>query len=61
NQSLTILLCLVLACAYSLLSVSSFPFTLKNLSARNITFGVGLFYGSLEVASGLFNILIPQQ
>jgi hypothetical protein len=51
-------MCVVLACAYSLLSVSSFPYTLNNLSARNITFGVGLFYGSLELASGLFNILL---
>jgi hypothetical protein len=58
NQSLTIVMCIVLACAYSLLSVSSFPYTLNNLSARNITFGVGLFYGSLELASGLFNILL---
>lgn len=58
NQNLTIMMCVILAAAYSLLAVSSFPFTLKNLSARNITFGVGLFYGSLELASGLFNILL---
>lgn len=58
NQNLTIMMCLVLALAYSLLSVSSFPFTLNNLSQSNITFGVGLFYGSLELASGLFNIML---
>jgi MFS family permease len=58
NQNLTIIMCVILAAAYSLLSVSSFPFTLQNLSARNITFGAGLFYGSLELASGLFNIML---
>jgi len=58
NQILTIMICFLLASAYSLISVAAFPFTLKNLSARNITFGVGLFYGSLELASGLFNILL---
>jgi hypothetical protein len=58
NQNLTIIMCLILAMAYSLLSVSAFPFTLNNLSARNITFGAGLFYGSLELASGLFNIML---
>ncbi len=58
NQNLTIIMCVILACAYSLLSVSSFPFTLRNLSARNITFGVGLFYGFHELASGLFTIML---
>jgi hypothetical protein len=58
NQSLTIIMCLILAMAYSLLSVSAFPFTLNNLSSSNITFGAGLFYGSLELASGLFNIML---
>jgi len=58
NQNMTIIMCAILAFAYSMLSVSAFPFTLNNLSARNITFGAGLFYGSLELASGLFNILL---
>ena len=58
NQNLIIVMCILLASAYSLLSVSAFPFTLKNLSARNITFGVGLFYGFHELASGLFTIVL---
>jgi hypothetical protein len=58
NQSLIIIMCILLASAYSLLSVSAFPFTLRNLSARNITFGVGLFYGFHEFASGLFTIIL---
>ena len=58
NQNLTIIMCFLLACAYSLLSVSAFPFTLRNLSARNITFGVGLFYGFHELASGMFTIML---
>ncbi|HWZ22708.1 MAG TPA: MFS transporter [Cytophagaceae bacterium] len=58
NQGLIIVMCLLLASAYSLLSVSAFPFTLRNLSARNITFGVGLFYGFHEFASGLFTIML---
>ncbi len=58
NQALTIIMCVILALSYSLLAVSSFPFTLYNLSARNVTFGAGLFYGSLELATGLFNILL---
>ena len=58
NQNLIIVMCILLASAYSLLSVSAFPFTLRNLSARNITFGVGLFYGFHELASGLFTIAL---
>ena len=58
NQALIIVLCIILSASYSILSVAAFPFTLKNLSARNITFGAGLFYGSLELAGGIFNILL---
>ena len=41
----------------SLASVSSFPFVLENLSAKSITIGTGLFFGSFELAEGIISII----
>ena len=41
----------------SLVSVSAFPFALKNLSVKNVTLGTGIFFGCLELASGITAIL----
>lgn len=42
---------------FSLASVAAFPFALGNLSVRNLTLGTGVFFGSVELADGLMNIL----
>lgn len=52
----TLVACLLLALSYSLASVAAFPFALKNLSPRAVTFGAGIFFGSIELADGLMNI-----
>lgn len=54
----TVVACLFFSLAFSLLAVSSFPFVLKNVRNRNVTFGAGLFFGSFEVADGLMNIFM---
>ena len=48
---------LLVAVAYSILSVSALPLVISNLSVRKITFGVGLFYGFSEIADGILEIL----
>ena len=58
NQSMVMFACVVLAFAYSIVSVSAFPFTLRSLSPKNLTFGAGLFFGSLELATGVFDVLL---
>lgn len=49
---------LIIASAYSLLSISGLPFAIHNLSARNITFGVGLFFGAAEIADAIIELFI---
>ncbi|MCS6824388.1 MAG: hypothetical protein NZ529_08840 [Cytophagaceae bacterium] len=49
---------LCLGLGYSLISVSALPFTLQNISSRNLTFGVGMFFGSLEIAPGIFDVFL---
>lgn len=51
-----IITCVLLGISYSLLNVSAFPFVLSNLSSRSVTFGAGIFFGSIELADGLMNI-----
>ena len=52
------LACSLLAGVFlSLASVSAFPLALQNLSAKSITVGTGLFFGSFELAEGIINIL----
>jgi len=48
----------LLAAAYSILGVSSLPFTIQNLSSRNLTFGVGIFFGVTELADAIFEIFV---
>jgi MFS family permease len=42
---------------FSLASVAAFPFALSKLSVRNVTLGTGIFFGSIELADGVLNIL----
>lgn len=58
NEILVIASMIVLAEAFSLCSVSAFPFVLQNVSARQVTFGAGIFFGCNELADGLMNIFL---
>lgn len=39
---------------FAVLNVSGMPFVFKNLSARHITYGIGIFIGASELFTGLF-------
>ncbi|MDX2195232.1 MAG: hypothetical protein NW207_02350 [Cytophagales bacterium] len=56
NDILTMIACLGVAASYSVMNVAAFPFALYNLSPKMVTFGAGIFFGSLELASGLMEI-----
>ena len=45
------------AVAFSLINISGLPFALRNLSPRNITYGVGIYIGASEVFSGILENL----
>ncbi len=55
---LTIIGAIVTAGAFSFINVSGLPFTLKHLSIRHITYGVGVYIGSTEVVGGIFEYLM---
>jgi MFS family permease len=42
---------------FSLASVAAFPFALGKLSIKNVTLGAGIFFGSVELADGIMNIM----
>lgn len=50
------LACVLLALSYSFFNVSAFPYILTNLSPQTVTFGAGVFFGSVQIAEGLMNI-----
>lgn len=50
---LTIASALVVAISFSLINITGLPFAISNLSARHITYGVGMFIGASELFSGL--------
>ena len=56
DEFTTITACVLLAMSYSLASVAAFPFALSNLSPKAVTFGAGIFFGSIELADGLMNV-----
>ena len=47
---------IIYALAFSMLSVTALPFAIGRLNPRNLTFGIGIFYGCFELADGLMNI-----
>ncbi|MBT1699767.1 hypothetical protein KK083_22965 [Fulvivirgaceae bacterium PWU4] len=47
---------LLLAAAYSVVLITAFPHALNNISARNATFGTGLFFASFEFFEVLFSL-----
>jgi hypothetical protein len=57
NAYLLIILGFILAPFFSLASVAAFPFALSKLSLKRVTLGTGVFFGSVELADGVMNIL----
>jgi hypothetical protein len=49
----TMVVALPLAALYSVLLVVALPYSLQNLSARNVTLGTGIFFGSFKIFEGI--------
>jgi hypothetical protein len=47
----------IVGVSFSFASVAAFPYALSNLSARHVTLGAGVFFGSVEVADSIMNYL----
>ena len=50
-------ICILTGVSYSFAAVAAFPYALQNLCAKHTTLGAGMFFGSIELADGLINIL----
>jgi MFS family permease len=48
---------ILLAFAFCILSVTALPLAIRNLTVRNLTFGVGVFFGIAAIADGIADIL----
>ncbi len=48
---------ILVAIAFSLLNISGLPFAIRNLTPRNITYGVGIYIGAGELFTGIFENL----
>ncbi|HYC86650.1 MAG TPA: hypothetical protein VEB86_15565, partial [Chryseosolibacter sp.] len=57
NSYVLMIMAFVTAPFFSLASVSAFPYALGKLSVRSVTLGTGIFFGSVELADGMMNIL----
>jgi hypothetical protein len=57
NAYVIITLSFLSAPFFSLASVAAFPYALGKLSVKNVTLGAGIFFGSVELADGVINIL----
>jgi uncharacterized membrane protein YccF (DUF307 family) len=49
---------IITAGAFSFINVSGLPFALKHLTVKHITYGVGIYIGSTEVVSGIFEYMM---
>jgi MFS family permease len=43
--------------SYSFAAVAAFPYALQNLCTNHTTLGAGMFFGSIELADGVINII----
>ncbi len=57
NFTVTIIGSVITAIAFSTLNISGLPFAFKHLSARNITYGVGIYIGASEIFGGIIENL----
>jgi hypothetical protein len=53
SPMITVVMALPLAALYSVLLVVALPYSLQNLSARNVTLGTGIFFGSFKIFEGI--------
>ena len=53
NLILTLSGAAIVAIAFSVLNISGLPFAFKHLSARNVTYGVGIYIGATELFGGI--------
>jgi hypothetical protein len=53
----SVILAVLAGLSFSFASVAAFPFALSHLSARHVTLGAGVFFGSVEVAESVINYL----
>jgi MFS family permease len=49
--------CILVGVSYSFAAVAAFPYALQNLCHNHTTLGAGMFFGSIELADGVINIL----
>jgi len=54
---LFLVVCFIVGVSYSFAAVAAFPYVLQNLCTNHTTLGAGMFFGSLELADGVINIL----
>lgn len=52
NPWIMILGCLVITVAFCFINISGLPFAIQSLSVRHITYGVGIYIGAAEIATG---------
>ncbi len=45
------------ATAFSFINVSGLPFVIQNLTVRHVTYGVGIYLGASEIATGILEYL----
>ncbi|UXP33510.1 hypothetical protein N6H18_06030 [Reichenbachiella agarivorans] len=48
----------VVAAGFGLINLVGIPFAIANLSARHITYGIGIFIGASELLTGIFEIVL---
>lgn len=48
---------LLTACSFSIINISGLPFAIRHLTVHHITYGVGIYIGASEVATGIFEYL----
>lgn len=58
NLYVTLLGGVVVASGFGLINLVGIPFALSRLSARHVTYGVGVFIGASEVLTGVFEVVL---
>ncbi|PIB37091.1 hypothetical protein BFP72_17605 [Reichenbachiella sp. 5M10] len=58
NLYFTLFAGVVVAVGFGLINLVGIPFALVNLSAKHITYGIGIFIGASELLTGLFEVVL---